>query len=500
MLSSFRYGVAAIFLAMSSLAFAGYDYGSAKAEAQSRVDFREINSLVWSLAKAFNKGEFSNDIPEQELDYISAFQTYLPNAADDTALPRFEEAILTAYMDNPQSQELSLLNGIYHLCRTALFGNKYGLPVNGSVAELKHAVYAQYFLHRAKRLGYEAAWLDRALTHSDSRLADLLPTDGSFDHFIGAPVHNAFTDAFTKYEGDRYIVRDALFEHLLANPFNLQTNFYSTAVNLWIGSEADYADPTMLYSYVLSAYVAERLQDFAQRAEALWENDPVNEQLFHLANEVGFFTVPTRRWLAQLHNDEVAQDLVAEEVSVWFDQYPRMYFFTAGVALFSDDKRFFDGLGYFFGGIDACNADFTRACQNSPKAPFSVISTMMVGADFLLKAGDLGGAWWFLGSRNIFGDDFNNWDLAQPAVFHRAANMNEIFARYQNDDPSDDPLNIFMNRQKWGISTTCQLCHQRDNDIYTDEELYEPPHHANEFIYVENWPEYSVTWYGEPIQ
>ena len=136
MLAKIRRFCAISFLFLfSSVCFAGFNYGSQEAENQSRIDFREINSLAWQLAKSFNAGELSEPVANTELDFLTGFQTYMPDSMEDNALPVFEKAILTAYLDNPNSQELALFNALYHVCRTMLYGNKYGLPVHANTGQ-----------------------------------------------------------------------------------------------------------------------------------------------------------------------------------------------------------------------------------------------------------------------------------------------------------------------------------------------------------------------------
>lgn len=499
MLTTVKYWFIGLAFTAASATFAGENYQNSSEARQDLKDLKEIMGVAERLVQPFGERFESSLQAEQAYDPISDYHTELPNESSWVISP-LEKAILTAYLDNPNDVDLSQLNAAFHLLRAAVFAQNVWPAKRPSVRRLQHAIYAQYFLNRSKHLGSDAYWIERALARTETHLSQWLPVKDTLDHYDGSYSHKFFLDAFTKNEYDRHEANNLLLKEVLDNPVNLTTNLYVAAVNLWIGGESGYDDPTVLYGYLLSAYFGERTQLLAQTAEAAWLEEPEKNPLFRLANEVGFFTIPNRRWLAALHGDDAAVEAVYTELDQWFSRFPQLYGFPYAAAPFVDPERFSDGMSAYFASIDACYSDPILPCGDTPKAPYNRLAYTLLGADYLLKAGDLNTAHGFLSFRWSLGDSFENWSLGQNAWLHRETNAAEIHARYQNDDPTDDPVNLFINTQKWGVSTTCQLCHQQQSKHIPSESVYTPSPVEEQRIFIGDWPEYTVRWFGELIQ
>ncbi|QIL90222.1 hypothetical protein GNX18_11000 [Microbulbifer sp. SH-1] len=502
MLTTVKYCFVGLVLAASSLTFAADNFQNGSDTRQGHRDLNDLNEIkrvVKQLAKPFNKNAESVLYAENLQDPISDYETILPNNSK-WLVPPLEKAILAAYLDNPGDVNLSQLNAAFHLLRASVFSQNGRVHGGPTVRKLQHTIYAQYFLHRSRQLGSDAPWIERSLAITETRLSQWLPVDNPLDHSYGSYSQNFFLDAFTKNEYERHEANHLLLKEVLDNPVNLKTNLYVAAVNLWISGESGYDDPTVLYGYLLSAYFGERTQFLAQIAEAAWSENPENNPLFRLANEVGFFTIPNRRWLTALHGDNEAKDSVYIELDQWFSRFPQLYGFPYAAAPFVDPERFSDGMSAYFSSIDACSNDFILPCGDTPKAPYNRLAYTLLGADYLLKAGDLNTAHGFLSFRWFLGDSFDTWLLGQNSWLHREANAEEILARYQNYDPSDDPVNVFIKRQKWGVSTTCQLCHQQQGKYIPSETVFIPSPVDEQRLFIGNWPEYTVSWFGERIQ
>ncbi len=285
-----------------------------------------------------------------------------------------------------------------------------------------------------------------------------------------------------------------MLKDLLANPTNLVTNAYVIASNIWNGGEAEYDDPTILYSMVMSSYFAQRVIPLYQRVEQAWEEDPENNQQFRLATILGGWTVPARRWLAKLHGDESIVDLLDAEHREWNVINPYFHSAALGWMLFDEPAKFMEGFQATL-AVSGCTEN--RACMDRPRFSFNLLSYSLLATDYFLKLGDMDTASSFLTFKYAPFFNYDSWLLGQEAWEHRENNMAEIVARYQNGDPSDDPTTASLKSHKWGPDTiTCQLCHQAQAREWSEEDKATIIHPSEAHGYVGNWPERLVDWDG----
>jgi hypothetical protein len=127
---------------------------------------------------------------------------------------------------------------------------------------------------------------------------------------------------------------------------------------------------------------------------------------------------------------------------------------------------------------------------------------MLGYADFLLKAGDPQTAGQVLSLRFMppLAETFAAWDLGRTGFEHRENNLAAIAALYQNGNPNDDPPNFLIKTRKWGMNTTtCQLCHQTQSKVWTEDEMKAIQLPPESVASVRVWPAVSTTWYGAAI-
>ncbi len=173
-------------------------------------DIAEMRSLVnKELRDLRTAGVLDVEVAEdvEEYDPISDYETSLPHATQPEVSP-LETALLSAYLDNPSSVQLSKVLAAYHLFHLP---NQYVTRHNRyskGVGAVKHAVYASYFLRRAQTLGSDAPWLERAEARTVAQLAHWLPTDLPIDQTEGNEAHMFFLNAFNYNEADRYVATD----------------------------------------------------------------------------------------------------------------------------------------------------------------------------------------------------------------------------------------------------------------------------------------------------
>lgn len=424
-------------------------------------------------------------------DPISDYETWLPHESQ-IEIPRLESALLTAYLNDPSSTVLSKAMAAYHVVklpkwRATLYGRD-----RKSVRSVKHAVYALYFLRRAQHLGSEEAWLTRAETQISDQLLLWLPTDLPIDISEGHDAHTYFLESFNYKEVNRYLATEKLLQDLLDNPTNLTTNAYAIASNIWNGGEADYDDPTILYSMVMSSYLAQRAIPLYQLAEQAWEADPENNQQFRLTTLLGGWTVPARLWLAKLHGDNDTVELLDAEHREWFAINPYFHSASIGWMLFDDPQKVMEG---FQSVLSVMGCADNRSCMDRPRFSFNILSYLLLVTDYSLKLGDAGTASYVLSFRHNPFFEYDSWLLGQEAWEHRENNMMEIIARYQNDDINDDPTTASLKSHKWGPNTiTCQLCHQAQAREWSDEDKATIFYPSEAHGYVGNWPTRLVDW------
>lgn len=486
MLETIRYGAFALAVMASSLAVAG----------GKNNDSLDANDLRAIRHYAERNGVFVSE-PEtveecQDTDPFASYETYLPNEAKPP-ISKAESRLLIKYMENPSDSRTARIMAVYHLLHLPLAnGNGHS---GRSIERIKRAIYAQYFLLRAKQLGANERWIDGAIRSTERVLANMLPTDRPLDLLEGNEAHQVFLEAFNYTESNRYKAEARLLKDLLENPTNLLTNLYVAAVNLWNGGEAGYDDPTILYSYLKASYFGGRITELARRAEQEWVMDPANHELFRLAPTVGGFSLPSRRWLAKFHGDQAAVSLVNDELEQWFEKYPTFYMFPIGVVGFTEPENFYDGFQALLTALNVCSNTPDVFCVDNPRATYNVISFFLYIYDYFLKTGDAATAASFLPLKYAPQFRYDTWYLGHEAWQRREENIDQIAALYQNGDPSDDPINVYLKRHKWGPeSSTCQLCHQVQGATWSEEEKNHVERMPEEALYVRDWPASRVSW------
>lgn len=486
MMEIIRYGVLMLAVTASMPIFAGNKNKSD--DGLNADDLRAIRQYAEKQGLYISESE---PAAPQSADPLADYETNLPNAAKPP-ISKAEARLLIKYMENPADSHAARIMAAYHLLHIPL-ANGQGDTAN--INRIKHAVYAQYFLLRAKRLGAGERWIDSGIRATEKVLAVMLPTNRPLDLSEGNAAHKVFLEAFNYTESNRYTAEDRLFKDLLRNPTNLLTNQYTAAVNLWNAGEAGYDDPAILYSYLKASYFGGRTTELAKRAEQEWVADPANHGLFRLAPAVGGFSLPARRWLAKFHGDLAAVALVNAELQQWFEKYPSFYMFPIGVVGFTEPENFFNGFLALLTAIDKCTNNPDVFCEDHPRAPYNVISFFMYSFDYFLKVGDMGSAAAMLTMKNVPFFRYDTWYLGHDAWKHREDNMAQISALYHNGDPADDPVNGFLKRHKWGPeSSTCQLCHQVQGATFTEEEMENVRSLPESERYIQNWPVSQVSW------
>lgn len=486
MLKTIRFGALALAVMTSSLALAG-EINNVGLDTD---DLRAIRQYADGQDMFAFEPEATED--PQDTDPFAGYETYLPNAARPP-ISKAESRLLIKYMENPSDSRAARIMAVYHLLHLPLAMGQGHVAAN--IDRIERAIYAQYFLLRAKHLGANDRWIGGAIRYTERLLAEMLPTDRPLDLFEGNEAHKVFLEAFNYREQNRYKAEDRLFRDLLENPTNLLTNHYVAAVNLWNAGEAGYDDPAILYSYLKASYFGGRITELAKRAEQEWVGDPANHKLYRLAPTVGGFSLPSRRWLAKFHGDQAALALVNDELHQWFAKYPTFYMFPIGVVGFTEPENVFDGFLTLLTAVDVCTNTPNVFCNDSPRVTYNNLAFFAYAFDYFLKVGDVGTASSLLSVGRAPQFRYDTWYLGHDAWKRREDNVDRLAALYQNGDLSDDPINIFLKRHKWGPeSSTCQLCHQVQGATWSEEEKNHVESMPEEALYVRDWPVSRVGW------
>ncbi|QSA96531.1 hypothetical protein [Methylococcus sp. EFPC2] len=471
-----------------------------------RVPFSEIvafSKIPQTRHALFDiPGDHDADDSNTEADPVADYKTSFPHKTQPN-ISRFEKAILTAYLEKPDDVVLAKFLALYHL-------NKSLLRKTGGEA-VRHTVIAQYFLNRALDLGGRSAWLRDALAKTDGKINSLISRESADEDYAanledGHAAHQYFRTAFfDNHEENRYSAVEKLFSDFASHPKNLFTNVYLTTSGVWVGGEAIYEDPTVLYNFVIASYFSVRSRVLAEEAEVLWREDPEHNKRFRLATFVGGWTVPARRWLAKLHGDAAAIKSLDAEHNKWLAINPEFHSGPVGLLMFEEKENFAEGFAAYELGRKYCFDIVSNnlTCTNWPYASHNILAFILGEVDFYLKAGLVDEARNILTVRHIpidiLGGDFQYWDLGREAWIHREDNLERIAELYANDDPSDDPTNFLLNEHKWGPSTiNCQGCHQRQGKVWPEGEVERVLSIVDEFppIGEGKWPTVSTTWYG----
>ncbi len=433
---------------------------------------------------------------------LTGFEVKLPHTTQ-APNPPVEKALLGAYLDTPSDLRLVKLLAVYHLPQSLLNPRRLGSSNEGDA--LQHTILSSYFLNRAKDLGAMSPWVDLALQFTQAEL-DRLVENG--DPITSEEYHDAHVYYRQVFHGNqeqnRYQALIRLLQDFVLEPRDVYTSFALMTFNLWIGSEADYDDPTMLNNFVLGSYFQMRVFDLSQKLEQAWNQDPEHNTRFRMAAELGSFGLLERRWLAKAHGDQNAVRLIDDEHRAWWRIQPAIHSFTLGLPFFDEPEHFAEGLDVYYSAYPYCAAVPVRTCSNLPRFPFNLLSFVLGLVDFRLKAGDMDTARYLLGYRfdPVEAENWTQWTLGRESWLHREQNLDAIFALYQNDDPSDDPINFETKRHKWGETTAvCQVCHETQGKPQTQAQLeapqtLPPPQAAS----VGKWPPVTTAWYGATLR
>lgn len=463
------------------------------------ISFSEVASLLshTNLLKDVFSGSLGIYEPafvEQPLKPVSLseYETLLPHKTQ-RLISRFEKRVLTAYLDNPADAKLAKFFALYHL----IGAGQPGAITRASV--LEHAIMADYFLNRARDLGAKEPWLTIALNKVEVRLAALATSRSGVTLEETHPAQAAFIDSFVYHEENRYKVYNQLLDDYIAAPNNVFTAFLNTAENLWVGGEAGYTDPTVLYNFVLGSYFSIRAITLAHEAEIAWQQDPINHKRFRTASILGGFSIGHRRFLAKLHKDLPSIKKLDEEHDQWRREVNIIFhMFTMGYTLFEEPENFERAKDLWDEGfvVSGQRPDFVTI-QNRPRFTFNTICMFMGAVDFDLKEGDLTMVRQFWLPTVPFLPNYADWDIGRDAYQHRLAHAEEISALYRNADPTDDPVPFNLKRRKWGYNTmTCQTCHQAQRKLWTEAEKADIMLPPEDVLTVGTWPAISTTWYG----
>lgn len=489
-------------------------------------------------------------LSEPTYDPVADYETILPrNSQPDISV--FEKIVLTAYLDNPNDIVLVKTLALYHLSQSLIGPHHKGPhhkgphhkgphhkgphhkgpqhihipqsppgkgphhngkgpkhpphaskppkgPHHSDGEALKHTIIAQYFLHRAQALGAKQKWIKTALNKTDSKLTKIFKRPNGVEWEENHAAHAIFYDAFNYNEERRYIASAALLDDITQQSNNVFTSFLITALNLWVGGEADYDDPTALYNFVLGGYFSTLTIEMARELQEAWFVDPENNTRFRLAPILGGFTSLHKRWLAKLHGDDAAVDLIDQEHREWRLINEPFHAFTVGMAMYEEEENFAESYFAYSRAFSGCDErpDY-RTCPDDPIFSFNRIAMILGWVDYFLKTGDFDSAQFFLSLKDVPDFHYSDWDIGRPAWEQRENNLEAIFELYQNDDPSDDPRHFFLKGRKWSTSTsTCQMCHQAQGREWTEEEKSVTTLPPEDVRTISTWPKSGTTWYA----
>jgi hypothetical protein len=457
---------------------------------------REVSTIQRRLATLGDPAMAGSPRPRIATS-LSDYETVLPHTTQPK-LSRFERALLTAYLDHPDDAALTQYLGVHHLWQSLLRPT----PASKRGEALKHTILSLYFLERARDSGATAPWIGRALEAAQAAADAVFETGAPITSDEDHDAHLFYRRTFhLNEEGNRYDALARLLQDFSEEPNNVYTSFVLTAINLWMGGEADYDDPTTLYNYALGSYFSLHTMDLAQKLELAWNADPQGVTRFRMAAELGGFSLLQRRWLAKLHGDEAAVSLMDVEHKQWWDIQPAFHSFTYGLPYFDEPAHFADGLAAYAGGLAYCDKVQVRTCIDQPRFSFNLLGFLLGYTDFLIKAGELDAARQMLMFNQMpaQAENWAAWDLGRDAWDHRVDNLDAIAALYRDADPGNDPLNFLMKSRKWGEdTTTCQECHQMQGKAnlaaMESPQLLPPPEIAS----ITNWPAVNSAWYGAP--
>jgi hypothetical protein len=433
-------------------------------------------------------------VSAQSTDSLSDWETYLPHSTQ-ASVNIVERALLKKYLDKPSDRSILQILAADHLAKMHIFSR----PSTRHLA-FRHAILAKYFLSRLEETHGKKMSVSRALSEVQKEIDRVMKKSDALSNEENHPAHHFFNQTFNYNEGDRYQAEIRLLEDFVAHPNNVYTSFLLNATHLWTGGEGDYDDPTVLYNFVLGSYFSIHTMGLAKTLEEKWQQNPQAYTRFRMASILGGFSALHRRWLATAHNDTTAVALIDDEHRKWRLIHRSFHAFTLGLPFFEESENFLEGMFAYGDAVAHCQEVPVRTCSNLPRFSHNFTGFMLGYVDFLLKAGDTQTAGFLLSWRHnpqLPVNQYPFWDLGKVQWEHRENNLEAIAALYQNDNPSDDPINLLMKKRKWGSNTTtCQVCHQAQSSYWTDEEkatIVLPPEAVAS---VGTWPQVSTSWYG----
>lgn len=424
---------------------------------------------------------------------LSKYETVLPHTTQPE-LSAYERRLLVRYLDHPSKLKTVVELGNYHLQASlghAAFGGE----------AVRHSIFALYFLNRAKDLGSRSRELDARIAGVESALNAVFQNGAPITSDEYQPAHVFYRRTFHfNEEWNRYEALTRLLEEIAGEPRNVYTAFAITALNLWVGGEADYDDPTTLYNFVLGSFFSRHTITLAHAVEDAWNLDPNALPRFRMAATLGGFGLLQRRWLALLHGDQQAVALIDDEHRQWYAIQPAFHSFPLGLPFFDEPENFAEGYEIYASGVPACSQIPVRTCSDLPRFRFNMLGFVLGQVDYALKAGDLDVARGMLKFRldPSQQEAWNSWTIGREPWLHRERNFDALAALYANDKLSDDPVNFEMKSRKWGEdTTTCLECHTIQAapvsfDVVNEPQLLPPEVVAS----VRAWPAFTTAWYG----
>lgn len=436
----------------------------------------------------------------QAIDYTSSDLMYnagLPHKAPAPKLSVIERGLLTKYLNRPSDARLAIGLGALHYQESIT--KRKSKTIGKSI---KHAIIASYFFERAIQLDKaNKLFAGIALADIKAFLKQKLPMP-SVPTAHQDVVHEFFIDAFNYHEENRYEAVDRLLQDLAYNPDNTLTNAYITSSTIWLGGEAGYDDPSILYHFIVSSYFSVRTVAMAKRMEDLWKQNPTQHARFRLASILGGWTVPARRWLAIFHGDTSAVLALDEEHRQWLALNRVFHSASVGLMMFPENQNFAEAFAAWEQGNQHCSEiPDMNACASLPRFSFNNIAFFGGQVDFFIKAGMFDYAQYFLNTwKHIPPFAYDQWDLGRKLWEHREQNMVKMHELFNNNNPEDDPVHMLLKKHKWGPDTiTCQLCHQAQGRIWSDEQKNTVllPHES--VATLNNWPIQTTSWVGSVI-
>ena len=427
-------------------------------------------------------------------------ETPLPHSTQ-VPVPLAERLLVKAYLNAPSDSVLTSFLALTSLNKSLL--NRFSQAGPGE--RFKYTLLAQYYLNRAKDLGRREAWIPALISAAQAEIDAVVSRGAAVTSEENHPAHRYFNETFNYKEGNRYTALARLLDDFVEQPKNVYTAFQLTAVNTWIGGEAEFDDPTVLYNFVVGSYLSIHTMGLAQQLEVAWVANNNATPRFRMATILGGFSALNRRWLAKLHGDSVAVQAVDDEHRQWRLVQRAFHAFTVGLSFFEEQEHFAEGIAAWQDSFTHCAEVPVRTCSNVPRFSHNFASFVLGYVDFLLKAGQADAARQYLSIRHVPEQfppmaAYQTWDLGRAGWEYRETHVDQIVAAYANGNQADDPMNFMMRKKRWGSDTaTCQVCHQAQSTVWTEEEknvILLPPEAVAS---VGVWPRVATTWYGSRL-